>query len=769
MKTTFPILLSANYSFGESLVAAVKSILQSTPTPELLAFHIVDRGLPAASLHLLDAYARIYGSEVIIENPSEERLRGLGVPPQFFLLGGAGHYDRLLAPFLISSAKCLYLDSDLFVQRDIREVMESDLEGAAIAAVQDDIIPVVRGGCGVVDWEARNMNPETPYFNSGVLLFDLSQWRERDLSLECMEVALQYESTFHHPPPLLDQYTLNVVFYQKWKQLDRRWNRITHLINPGDPDPFLVHFAGKVKAFSTSPDSNRSLRYYSRMCQRLIRDDWTEARKLSEEFQNQSRLYGQDDWSRCVLRTPGNSSFKTVHPGLLAVPPDTGDTVMIMPVLMRNSDTYRFRNFCFLVKAYAVALPHLVVVEQLEPDRLSVVQIFLEELGAPSVSYLACTITDEKIHKSKLINRGVHWAVQNCQVRYLWQMDADIYVNPLAVLLQLNALNSKALAVIRPLLWFIRLDQRTTNRVLSMGPEELSDFNPYDQVSDLTRIVDFFGPGTLIFSQTAFEASQGMDEQFTGWGWEDVDFARRLAQDHVVHTLPLRGIHLHHENDRVLMPGNFSKYVQGNDALRNEVTAEREFLFTKFVNVLQTFCLIHPSSPGPHRTLIASLQQADEVFLSQGPIHRQFLPRFPGLARHTFEQMVYSLARTECAASGFTWALGAEYLDPYTGNAIQESQLLEVLISHEMKVVLCEPDPGGAELKEMLSFDRLQRLIGSACQRHGIDFEDCFLLINPRSFIAFPDAVLETCANHLLGIRSTEQAPSGQTDSQRSL
>ncbi|MCG8601152.1 MAG: galactosyltransferase-related protein, partial [Verrucomicrobiales bacterium] len=67
---------------------------------------------------------------------------------------------------------------------------------------------------------------------------------------------------------------------------------------------------------------------------------------------------------------------------------------------------------------------------------------------------------------------------------------------------------------------------------MALHEASANEVDSYDPPSpnDLTiGIESLVGPGSMIFSRHAFESTGGMDENYSGWGWEDIDFAERLS------------------------------------------------------------------------------------------------------------------------------------------------------------------------------------------------------------------------------------------------
>ncbi|AWI33735.1 glycosyltransferase family 8 protein [Helicobacter apodemus] len=95
-------------------------------------------------------------------------------------------YYRLVIPTLLKSCKtCLYLDVDMLVEGDLRELFSLDLKGFTLATVQ-------------------NQAPFENIYNAGFLLFNLEEWRIQGLEQKCLTRLKNYPNHF-------DQEALNAV------------------------------------------------------------------------------------------------------------------------------------------------------------------------------------------------------------------------------------------------------------------------------------------------------------------------------------------------------------------------------------------------------------------------------------------------------------------------------------------------------------------------------------------------------------------------------
>jgi lipopolysaccharide biosynthesis glycosyltransferase len=159
-------------------------------------------------------------------------------------------------------SRVLYLDVDMLAVGDITALWQADLEGHLIGAVT---IP------GSTRCALLGIPEVTGYFNSGVLLFDLAQWRQTDAVTE----VVRYIAA--NPDKLLDadQDALNACFFARRKPLPYIFNVISPFYFPhhdlGISDEALmeirrqaviVHFNGVMKPWHYLSRHPRAGDYY---------------------------------------------------------------------------------------------------------------------------------------------------------------------------------------------------------------------------------------------------------------------------------------------------------------------------------------------------------------------------------------------------------------------------------------------------------------------------------------------------------------------------
>lgn len=162
-------------------------------------------------------------------------------------------YGRLLLVDLIPEDQVLYLDSDLVVEEDVLKVDRFNFDGHYLAAVGGGRFKFTYGNKFYT--ERVGLDGDLEYFNSGVLLLNLREWRAKNIKEKCLEIAGQYAIGL----PSHDQSILNILcsghfaklpksFNCEWPPISQRPETSTKMIlhfigspKPWDPFAFLIH------------------------------------------------------------------------------------------------------------------------------------------------------------------------------------------------------------------------------------------------------------------------------------------------------------------------------------------------------------------------------------------------------------------------------------------------------------------------------------------------------------------------------------------------
>lgn len=220
-----PIVVSSDENYARHMGVMFVSLLENTSRPESCHLFVLDGGIREETRKKVEE--EVHKRNGTISFLQLDRERYANYPLRRNMTAAA--YYRLSIPelFAESVAKVIYLDCDLIVQDDIAELWNSSLEGKHTAAVQD-LSNTTHLASGL---------PQHKYFNSGVMLIDLTLWRRDNIAEKVREFKLE------HPEKIQtnDQCALNGVLFDSWVRLPLRWNQQAGIYRPG---------RGRLKHFS---------------------------------------------------------------------------------------------------------------------------------------------------------------------------------------------------------------------------------------------------------------------------------------------------------------------------------------------------------------------------------------------------------------------------------------------------------------------------------------------------------------------------------------
>ncbi|MDR2526602.1 MAG: glycosyltransferase family 8 protein, partial [Rickettsiales bacterium] len=206
-KTRIPIFFANNNNNVNALSVAIISILENTDS--FCEFYILESDVTDSCKSKLETIKNRYGNFSIewLKVKPQEIFKDLSVESA---IGNKGFswfsyydiYTRFLIPDLKPSIdKALYLDYDIVVLGDIKELFEQNLGEFAI------------GGVSTIDSRVELLDtlaiPRThSYFGSGVLLMDCEKLRNDNFLDKMLKIGVKYKDKLIYP----DQDMLNIYF-----------------------------------------------------------------------------------------------------------------------------------------------------------------------------------------------------------------------------------------------------------------------------------------------------------------------------------------------------------------------------------------------------------------------------------------------------------------------------------------------------------------------------------------------------------------------------
>jgi lipopolysaccharide biosynthesis glycosyltransferase len=230
------IVFAVDETYAMPLATAIRSLVEADEKLAQIDIYVLSNGVSGPTRQrIADSFA---GFQI--------RLHWLPIDLAAFSEFGTLHYAtkmtfaRLKIPELlpVRFRRALYIDADVLILHEIADLLLTDLQGAALGAVADAMEGDAKSGSK----RLHGVPPVKRYFNAGVLLIDLEQWKETCVSERAFRFLEQNPGT-----PYADQDALNAACDGVWTMLDERWNfQLSQdvLVGSADPSsrPSILHF-----------------------------------------------------------------------------------------------------------------------------------------------------------------------------------------------------------------------------------------------------------------------------------------------------------------------------------------------------------------------------------------------------------------------------------------------------------------------------------------------------------------------------------------------
>jgi lipopolysaccharide biosynthesis glycosyltransferase len=136
------------------------------------------------------------------------------------LNGSWSTYYRLAVPRVLDVERFLYVDADTLCAVDVAELNHVELGQSPAGLVPE---ATLAGAADRLVAAQLGNSPQSPYFNAGVILVNVNEWRQQQVS----ERAVAYLTKQH--PTFWDQSALNVVLHGNAMVLEERFNCIANM------------------------------------------------------------------------------------------------------------------------------------------------------------------------------------------------------------------------------------------------------------------------------------------------------------------------------------------------------------------------------------------------------------------------------------------------------------------------------------------------------------------------------------------------------------
>lgn len=241
------ILYGCDDNYAPYTGVSMTSLLENNRHLDKIVIYLAGMDISTGNMEKLERTAQKYGRELVPLDTrrAQEKIR------QYNLGGWNGSLATWLRFFVFDQIpetveRLLWLDSDTIVTGDLEPLCTLDMQGAPVAC-----------GCDSICYYSRKRlaldQKNAPYFNAGVILFDLRKWTQRQILPGFMERLSQCGEYY----VANDQDLLNDYFRGHIYKLPPEYNlQGTHLAYRAED--YLKVFPWKAPAYYTGQELERA-------------------------------------------------------------------------------------------------------------------------------------------------------------------------------------------------------------------------------------------------------------------------------------------------------------------------------------------------------------------------------------------------------------------------------------------------------------------------------------------------------------------------------
>ena len=215
------IVLAANYAYVEQVITTIKSICYHNRS---IRFYLINSDFPNEWIKQLNNRLEKFDSEIINCRVTSEQISRYKTDISYTV------FLRYFVADFVKEDKALYVDCDLVITKNLDDLFATDLQDYPLAAVRDF------GGRAYFGREI---------FNAGVLLIHNALWKQENMTQKLIDLTNEW----HDKVDQADQSILNMLFENKWLELDFDYNHIVihkqftdYQLPVGQDYPGIIHY-----------------------------------------------------------------------------------------------------------------------------------------------------------------------------------------------------------------------------------------------------------------------------------------------------------------------------------------------------------------------------------------------------------------------------------------------------------------------------------------------------------------------------------------------
>lgn len=275
---TISIVLAADNNYAQHIAVAGASILTHTNEPERVHLYVLADGIDEAKKAAIEKTILQWQGRITFIDVDGSTIDGFTSDH----ISKAAYLRLMIAELLPDEVeRAVYFDTDLVVLDDVKDLWQMDLEGHPIGAAPD--LGIMSSKRSMLD-KVRTLGLDfnDMYFNSGMLIIDVAQWRRDGWGRKVLECIGSHNFRHH------DQDGLNLIFKNNWYYLPVRWNVIPPVFSlplkiltnskfrsmavEALKKPAVFHWAGRYKPWEFAKGSIFNAYYYENLARTAFAD-----------------------------------------------------------------------------------------------------------------------------------------------------------------------------------------------------------------------------------------------------------------------------------------------------------------------------------------------------------------------------------------------------------------------------------------------------------------------------------------------------------------
>ena len=207
------ILYQCNDKYAPYCGVSITSLFENNKEAKSICVFILEDEIKDENKEKFNSLAKKYGREIHFISTERliQKMKDLGIAP--YRGSYTANFKMFINEYIPDDVdRLLYIDSDTIVDGGLTDLFSVDMGGKPIGMCMDSLVGEYKKCIGMENVEK--------YYNSGVLFFDVKEWKNQ----KCSENIVEHTKTVraHYPAP--DQDLINLTVREDIVQLPIKYN-----------------------------------------------------------------------------------------------------------------------------------------------------------------------------------------------------------------------------------------------------------------------------------------------------------------------------------------------------------------------------------------------------------------------------------------------------------------------------------------------------------------------------------------------------------------